>query len=82
MRNRLLRPGDFENRFLWGGAWSRKFYLDLDGLHVAVTIVDGAGLAPEVFSLQPPPGYFAEPATLSVDENASGVIALYPMPMS
>ena len=72
----------FENRFLWGGAWTRSFDVDLDGLQVSVTIVDGEGLAPEVFSVQPPPGYVAEPATLSVEENGSGVIALYPMPMS
>jgi len=72
----------FENRFLWGGAWTRKFDLDLDGLEVIVIIVDGEGLAPEVLSVQPPPGYVAEPATISVEENASGVIALYPIPMS
>lgn len=72
----------FENRFLWGGAWTREFHLDLDGLRVGVTIVDGEGLAPEVFSVQPPLGYIAEPAALSVEEDGSGVIALYPMPMS
>jgi len=72
----------FDNRFLWGGAWTREFNLDLNGLEVTVTIVDGEGLAPEMFSVQSPPGYFAEPASMLVEENASGVIALYPMQMS
>jgi hypothetical protein len=72
----------FENRFLWGGAWTRKFDLNLNGFDVMVTIVDGEGLAPEVFSVRPPPGYIAEPATVSVEEGASGSIVLYPMPLS
>ena len=71
----------FENRFLWGGAWTRKFNLDLNGFEVTVTIVDGEGLAPEMFSVEPPPGYVAELASLPVEEDASDVIALYPVPM-
>lgn len=72
----------FDNRFLWGGAWTRRFSLDLNGFEVTVTIVDGEGLAPEMFSVEPPPGYVAEPASLPVEENESGIIALYPMQMS
>ena len=72
----------FKNTYLYGGAFTRRFPLDLDGLAVTVTIVDGQGMLPEVFSVTPPPGFIAEPAEVPVEEDGSGVIALYPMPMS
>ena len=72
----------FENTFLRGGAYLRQFPLDLDGLAVTVTIVDGEGMAPELFTVEPPPGYRVEPAEIPVEEGASGTIALIPLPVS
>jgi hypothetical protein len=72
----------YTNRFLRGPAFARRFVLDLEGLHVAVTIIDGEGEAAERFSVTPPPGYYAEPAEMLVEENATGVIAILPVPMS
>lgn len=72
----------FTNTYLYGPALVRRFALDLDGFAVTVTVVDGEGMAPEVLSVEPPPGYLAEPAELPVEEGTSGVIALTPIPMS
>ena len=72
----------FTNSYLYGPALARRFLLDLEGLRVTVRVVDGQGMDPEVFSVEPPPGYIAEPAELPVDEGCSAVIAIYPMPMS
>ena len=72
----------FLNRHLHGPALARRFTLDLQGLEVLVTVEDGALREPERFTVIPPPGFTAEPATLAVDEDATGVIALVPLPMS
>ncbi|TNC44162.1 hypothetical protein FHG66_20735 [Rubellimicrobium rubrum] len=72
----------YTNRFLRGSAFTRQFLLDLDGIHVGITIIDGEGEAAERFSVTPPPGFFVEPAELFVEENSTGVITLYPSPMS
>ena len=72
----------FLNRHLHGPALARSFTLDLQGIKVLVNVEDGALRSPERFTVVPPPGFTAEPTSLSVDENATGVIALYPVPMS
>ncbi|WP_210527954.1 hypothetical protein [Rubellimicrobium arenae] len=72
----------YVNRFLRGDAWTRQFTLDLDGLSVGVTITDGTGASPERVAVTAPPGFYAEPAEIEVNEDADGVIALYPIPMS
>lgn len=72
----------FDNTYLYGDAMARKFPLDLDGLAVTASILDGEGMNPEVFSLEVPPGYVAQPAEIPVDEGRSATIAIIPMPMS
>jgi hypothetical protein len=72
----------FENTFLRGDAWTRTFHLDLDGLAVAVTVVDGEGTAPDILTIETPAGYLAQPASLAVEEGLSGTIMLIPVPMS
>ena len=72
----------FVNRHLHGPALARSFTLDLQGLKVLVTVEDGALRSPERFSVIPPPGFTVEPASLAVYEDATGVIALFPVPMS
>lgn len=72
----------FLNRHLQGQALARRFALSLDGLEVVVTIEDGTLRAPDRFSVVPPPGLLAEPSFLDVDEDATGVIVLRPMPVS
>jgi hypothetical protein len=72
----------FDNGFLRGPAFARSFPLDLHGFAVTVRVVDGAGLEPEVLSIEPPPGYVAEPAEIAVPDGGWGVIAIHPMPLS
>ncbi len=72
----------FLNRHLQGPALARQFTLTLDGFEVVVTVEDGSLRAPERFAVIPPPGFLAEPASLDVEEDTTGVIALLPMPMS
>lgn len=72
----------YVNRFLRGGAWTRQFTLNLDGFAVTVTVLDGEGLAPERIQVTPPPGFVVEPAEIAVEEGATGVIAIHPLPLS
>lgn len=72
----------FVNRQMFGPALTRVFALDLEGFAVTVTVVEGVLRAPDALEVTPPPGFYAEPATISVDEDATGVIALFPMAMS
>jgi hypothetical protein len=72
----------FLNRHLWGPALTRRFVLELDGIEVAVTVADGESMAPDRIVVEPPPGYVAEPSALDVDEDATGIVRLQPIPMS
>lgn len=57
--------------------------LDLDGFVVTVTHTpgEGPGTAPDTFSVLPPPGYEASPGSLVVEDEATGVIVVSPLPM-
>jgi hypothetical protein len=72
----------FHNSQLRGMALTRSFALELDGFKVSVTIIDGQLREPEQVVVTVPPGFYAEPSKLMVDEDAAGVVNIVAMPMS
>jgi hypothetical protein len=72
----------FHNSQLRGMALTRSFALDLDGLSVGVTVIDGELRAPEQVVVTAPPGFYAEPSTLMVGEDTAGTVQIMAMPMS
>jgi len=52
------------------------------GVTVLAIVMQEAGDAPDTLIVQPPPGYIAIPATISVEEGAQGVIRITPEGMS
>jgi len=46
------------------------------GVTVLAIVMQEAGDAPDTLIVQPPPGYIAIPATISVEEGAQGVIRI------
>lgn len=53
------------------------FTLDLDGLSVQVTTDTGHGDRPDSMRVVPPPGYVADPPTLTLPEYGEGVVVIY-----
>lgn len=47
-------------------------------LMVHLAVMHGEGSIPDVFTITPPDGYVAEPHILSLNENARGVVFIYP----
>lgn len=48
-----------------------------DGLTVNVAIIHGPGDVPDNFTITPMPGFYADPASLTLDENSRGVALIY-----
>ncbi len=72
----------FHNSQLRGAALTRRFTLEVAGLAVAVTVTEGELRAPDEIAVTPPPGFTAEPAHLAVEEDATGVVLIRPVPLS
>jgi hypothetical protein len=72
----------FRNSQLRGAALVRRFTLEIGGLSVAVTVTEGELRAADEIAVVPPPGFTAEPARLSVEEDATGLVVIRPLPMS
>ncbi len=54
------------------------FDLTLGDLTVTVEALVGRGLTPDTFTVTPPPGYFAVPESLDVNEDDTGTILIIP----
>lgn len=48
-----------------------------DGLTVNVAILHGPGDVPDNFTITPMPGFYADPASLTLDENSRGVAFIF-----
>ena len=48
-----------------------------DGLTLEVNLEAGPGDAPDVMTVVPPAGFYAEPKSISVDEDESGTIEIH-----
>jgi hypothetical protein len=56
--------------------------LELDGFKVTVRFLAGTAEAPDTFLARPPSGYFADPESLTLQENQTGVIHIFPLSSS
>ncbi len=72
----------FFNRVTTGNPLALDFRLEIDGLSVDVSVMNGEGDLPDVITVRPPPGFLADPPTLSVHEDQTGRIAILYVPMS
>jgi hypothetical protein len=52
--------------------------VELDGVTVAGTINSGDYLVPDDLIVTPPLGYWCDPCRVTVPENESGTVLLYP----
>ncbi len=52
--------------------------LRIDGLAVSLDLSQTAGRVPDVFTVVPRDGFFADPPVLVLDEDARGVILILP----
>ena len=55
--------------------------LDAAGFAVVVLVEEGNGQQPDTFTVIPPPGYTAEPASVTVPEGEAGVVTLRAVPV-
>ena len=63
------------------GSSRTSLALDAGGFAVVVLVEEGNGAAPDTFTVVPPPGYAAEPASVTVRDGEAGVVTLRPVPM-
>jgi hypothetical protein len=65
-----------------GGPARMRTTLAVAGLKVAVTVENGGGMTPDLLRVLSPPGHWAEPRELAVDDNATGRVRLLLAPTS
>ncbi len=53
------------------------FQITVDGFVVSV-VVSGHGVQPDIMTVTPPSGYWCDPCEVSVAENATGTVDLWP----
>lgn len=61
---------------------SSQVRLTMDGMEVDVILLMGPGDEPDVIRVLPPPGFMAEPESISVEEGETGRIQILYLPMS
>lgn len=66
----------FDNALIMGQGSVHQLTLTLDGLPVAVTVAEAPNETPDTLAMPPPPGYLAEPPTVTVQEGERGVVRL------